>query len=614
MRALRPCGPRRGQAERVLSAPPALVREGVGGGGPVAPHHAPVSCPKHPLYSIPHPPGISDGERITTTLTRRDFAKAAVAAAVAPALAACAPPPETRPTPTSGVPAPTTPARHHAGRGTTAGAHAASARADGRDPVQYGERMTEAEMAKVQRSISGVLSTAERLRRFPLPIATEPTFVYRVPGGEREHPGQTLHLPLTELAEQVRARRLDPVELAEAYMARLERFGPALGALVTVTRERRWRRRGRRATRSPPGATGSAARHPLRRQGPDRRGRLSHQWGAQPYREQRLPDAAVVERLKAAGAVLVAKLASVELAGGFGYEQADASFTGPGRTPWNRDYWSGGSSSGPGAAVAAALVPYAIGSETWGSIFAPGRALRRHRAAAHLRPREPLGRDGALVDDGQARPHVPHGGGLRRGAGGHRRPRPARRIHPGPRPIATRRTRSSRAARASASSRGTRRARSRRCAATSRRRWRCWRLRGPGRDVTLPEYPYGAAASLIIDAEAASIFEELVSSGRVRELARRKTASADTPGRWCSPRTTCAPCGSAARGRGAGPAVRGRRIRRAGTSHLGHRVVPGGQAVRRGVDGRARRRTGDQRRGQPSRASRHRPPQRLRPR
>jgi aspartyl-tRNA(Asn)/glutamyl-tRNA(Gln) amidotransferase subunit A len=61
----------------------------------------------------------------------------------------------------------------------------------------------------------------------------------------------------------------------------------------------------------------------------------------------------------------------VELAGGFGYNNADASFTGPGLNPWNVRFWSGGSSSGPGSAVAAALVPFAIGSETSGSIITP---------------------------------------------------------------------------------------------------------------------------------------------------------------------------------------------------------------------------------------------------
>lgn len=119
-------------------------------------------------------------------LTRRDFAKAAVAAAVAPALAACAATaPETAPAPAADpAPAPTPEAAPASGGGRQEPTPLARALAEA-VRVQYGDRMTEAEMAKVQRTISGVLSTAERVRRFPLPIATEPTFVYRVPGGER---------------------------------------------------------------------------------------------------------------------------------------------------------------------------------------------------------------------------------------------------------------------------------------------------------------------------------------------------------------------------------------------------------------------------------------------
>src|SRR5258705_10766569 len=95
-------------------------------------------------------------------------------------------------------------------------------------------------------------------------------------------------------------------------------------------------------------------------------------WGAAPVKDQVFDyDARVVERLRAVGAVLVAKLAMVELAGGMGYNHADASFTGPGLTPWNTNFWSGGSSTGPGSAVAAGLVPFAIGSETSGSILTP---------------------------------------------------------------------------------------------------------------------------------------------------------------------------------------------------------------------------------------------------
>jgi Asp-tRNA(Asn)/Glu-tRNA(Gln) amidotransferase A subunit family amidase len=95
-------------------------------------------------------------------------------------------------------------------------------------------------------------------------------------------------------------------------------------------------------------------------------------WGAEPYRAQQFEDdATVIEKLDKAGAILVAKLAMVELAGGMGYNNADASFTGPGLNPWNPGYWSGGSSSGAGSAVGSGCVPFAIGSETVGSILTP---------------------------------------------------------------------------------------------------------------------------------------------------------------------------------------------------------------------------------------------------
>ena len=79
----------------------------------------------------------------------------------------------------------------------------------------------------------------------------------------------------------------------------------------------------------------------------------------------------MVRRLEEAGAVLVAKLATMELAAGMGTRYASASFTGPGINPWDRSTWTGGSSNGPGSGVSAGLVPFAIGSETWSSIVSP---------------------------------------------------------------------------------------------------------------------------------------------------------------------------------------------------------------------------------------------------
>jgi aspartyl-tRNA(Asn)/glutamyl-tRNA(Gln) amidotransferase subunit A len=95
-------------------------------------------------------------------------------------------------------------------------------------------------------------------------------------------------------------------------------------------------------------------------------------WGAKPFENQTFEnDAHVIHRLRRARAVLIGKLAMVELAGGGGYNTAAASLQGPGLNPWNKNYWSGGSSSGSGIAVAAGLTPFALGSETSGSIITP---------------------------------------------------------------------------------------------------------------------------------------------------------------------------------------------------------------------------------------------------
>lgn len=179
--------------------------------------------------------------------------------------------------------------------------------------------------------------------------------------------------PIHELAAGLRAGKYTSVELTEAYIERLETVGETLNAVVTVTRERALRRARQLDAeldagedRGPLHGIPYGAKDLLAAEG------YPTTWGAAPLRDQRFDyDATVVRRLAEAGAVLVAKLAMVELAGGLGYEQADASFTGPGRNPWNLDAWTCGSSSGPAAAVPAGLVGFAIGSETYGSVVCP---------------------------------------------------------------------------------------------------------------------------------------------------------------------------------------------------------------------------------------------------
>jgi aspartyl-tRNA(Asn)/glutamyl-tRNA(Gln) amidotransferase subunit A len=191
--------------------------------------------------------------------------------------------------------------------------------------------------------------------------------------------------PIRELAERVRTRQVSPVELATTFLDRLDSLGPHYNAVVTVTRERAMEQ-ARRAEQEIATGYYRGPLHGIPYGAKDllaTSGGIPTTWGATPFRQQTFDhDATVIRKLEEAGAVLVAKLAMVELAGGMGYRQPNASFTGPGISPWDKHTWSGGSSSGSGAAVSAGLVPFAIGSETWGSILSPANNC----GVAGLRP------------------------------------------------------------------------------------------------------------------------------------------------------------------------------------------------------------------------------------
>lgn len=178
---------------------------------------------------------------------------------------------------------------------------------------------------------------------------------------------------IAELGRHLRSGEVSTVELTETTLEQLDSEGRSLNAVATLTGERALAEARRAADelrrgidRGPLHGIPYGAKDLLDTAG------IATSWGAAPFRD-RVPeqDAAAIERLRDAGAILVAKLAMVELAGGFGYDQADASLTGPGLNAWDKGAWSGGSSSGSGSAVGAGLVPFAIGSETWGSITTP---------------------------------------------------------------------------------------------------------------------------------------------------------------------------------------------------------------------------------------------------
>jgi aspartyl-tRNA(Asn)/glutamyl-tRNA(Gln) amidotransferase subunit A len=178
---------------------------------------------------------------------------------------------------------------------------------------------------------------------------------------------------VSELSARLRKREVSSVELTKFYCDRLEKLGPQFNALASMMRKPALSaakdvdgdlKRGR--FRGPLQGIPYAAKDLFA----TKRGLTT--WGAKPYAEQKFDyDAAVIRRLDRAKAILIGKLAMVELAGGPSYSAPSASMTGPARNPWNPRYWAGGSSSGSGVAVAAGLAPFALGTETSGSILTP---------------------------------------------------------------------------------------------------------------------------------------------------------------------------------------------------------------------------------------------------
>ncbi len=182
-----------------------------------------------------------------------------------------------------------------------------------------------------------------------------------------------LYLPVGELGRRIHARKISPVALTESYLARSERLSPQLNAYVTLTKDLALRQAhaaekeiASGQSRGPLHGIPYAAKDLLAVKG------YPTTWGARPYADQMFDyDAAVVEALERAGAVLIGKAAMIELAGGMNYRFASASLTGPAKNPWNEGCWTCGSSSGSAAIVSAALAAFAIGTETWGSIICP---------------------------------------------------------------------------------------------------------------------------------------------------------------------------------------------------------------------------------------------------
>jgi Asp-tRNA(Asn)/Glu-tRNA(Gln) amidotransferase A subunit family amidase len=252
-----------------------------------------------------------------------------------------------------------------------------------------GIELTDAQEAMALQNASANLDRYEALRKIDIPLDTEPATLFHpalpgqkfnskatkfkfshvdVPAFDRIEDLAFASVP--QLAALIRARKVSPVELTKMYLARLKRYGPKLNCVVTLTEElalaqaaeaEREIKAGK--YRGPLHGIPWGAKDLFATKG------IKTTWGAEPYRDQVFDyDATVVERLRDAGAVLVAKLSTGALA------QGGRWFAGMTRNPWQIDEdktGSSGSSAGPAAATAAGLVGFSVGTETLGSIISP---------------------------------------------------------------------------------------------------------------------------------------------------------------------------------------------------------------------------------------------------
>ena len=250
-----------------------------------------------------------------------------------------------------------------------------------------GLEFSRAEKDSMVEDLSDLLENYESLRGIEMPNSIVPAIVFNpiLPGMVFENKSSKFShnrpanverpenledvafWPITKLSELIRTRKVSSVELTKMYLDRLRKYGPLLECVITLTDELALRQ-AKRADEEIAAGNYKGPLHGIPWGAKDllaTKG-IKTTWGSVPFKEQVFDyDATVVKKLEEAGAVLVAKLTLGALAWG------DVWYGGLTRNPWNLEEGSSGSSAGPGAATAAGLVGFAIGSETWGSIISP---------------------------------------------------------------------------------------------------------------------------------------------------------------------------------------------------------------------------------------------------
>ncbi|MEM1323358.1 MAG: amidase [Bacteroidota bacterium] len=250
-----------------------------------------------------------------------------------------------------------------------------------------GLEFTSSEIDTMLSGLENFRGNYESNRQRPVPNSLTPALVFNplpagleLERGQRDirysNPGKVAlpanrdelaHFSVRQLAELIRSQQISSVELTQFYLDRLKKYDPTLKCVITLTEERALAT-AKKADQEIAAGRYRGLLHGIPYGAKDLLSTKDYKttWGATPYQEQMIPeDAVVIEKLEQAGAVLVAKLTLGALAWG------DVWYGGMTRNPWDTSRGSSGSSAGSASAVSAGLVPFAIGTETLGSIVSP---------------------------------------------------------------------------------------------------------------------------------------------------------------------------------------------------------------------------------------------------
>ncbi|WP_162427772.1 amidase [Pontibacter pudoricolor] len=253
-----------------------------------------------------------------------------------------------------------------------------------------GLNFTSAQLDSATTELQDFKEGYKRIRKVPLPNDVAPAIVFNpIPVGfewpkEKDkfkvEEVKKVKLPnnredlayysIPQLASLIKSKQITSEALTRFYLERLKQYGPTLECVTTLTEELALQQ-ARQADKDIKAGNYKGMLHGIPFGVKDLLATKNYKttWGATPYKDQVINmDATVVDRLQNAGGVLVAKLTLGALAMG------DVWYGGKTKSPWDLSKGSSGSSAGSASAVAAGLLPYAIGTETLGSIVSPSTA------------------------------------------------------------------------------------------------------------------------------------------------------------------------------------------------------------------------------------------------